>query len=502
MKRFAIAILMLGGCVYGAVAESAWLPASAQELPRWRGFNLLNKFMLEWSNGPFEEEDFRLIHELGFNFVRLPMDYRVWIVDGDWRRFNEAVFKEIDQAVAWGGRYGIHVCICFHRAPGYTVAQPEEAANLWTDPEAQAVCAQHWAHFARRYQGIPNERLSFNLFNEPGEVSGGDYARVAKILVDAIRTEDPERLIIADGPYWGRKPCPELIPLGVAQATRGYEPSNISHYRAEWIDSKGMPEPTWPLPLTNQFLFGPGKPELQAPLRIEGPFADGLELRVRIGTVSVRGHLVVSADGAAIWEHEFVCGPGDGEWKEAVFKEEWQAYQNRYDRDYSITVPKGAAAVELNNTEGDWMSIVEVGVRAPGATDGAEGVLHLMVAWGTPNPPIAVVHGDEGWTFVSPEMVDRESLWRDFVVPWQSVERQGVGVMVGEWGAYNKTPHAVTLRWMEDCLRNWQAAGWGWALWNFRGSFGVLDSGREDVVYEAWRGHGLDRGMLELLQQY
>ena len=53
---------------------------------------------------------------------------------------------------------------------------------------------------------------------------------------------------------------------------------------------------------------------------------------------------------------------------------------------------------------------------------------------------------------------------------------------------------------MRDCLAAWKAAGWGWALWNFRGGFGILDSDRADVTYEDWRGHKLDRAMLELLQ--
>jgi endoglucanase len=72
----------------------------------------------------------------------------------------------------------------------------------------------------------------------------------------------------------------------------------------------------------------------------------------------------------------------------------------------------------------------------------------------------------------------------------------------GEWGAYNKTPHDVVLRWMEDCLSNFKRAGWGWALWNFRGSFGILDSERSDVQYEDYEGHRLDHRMLELLQKY
>jgi len=42
--------------------------------------------------------------------------------------------------------------------------------------------------------------------------------------------------------------------------------------------------------------------------------------------------------------------------------------------------------------------------------------------------------------------------------------------------------------------------GWGWALWGFRGSFGFIDSQRADAQYENWKGHQLDRAMLELLR--
>jgi len=52
---------------------------------------------------------------------------------------------------------------------------------------------------------------------------------------------------------------------------------------------------------------------------------------------------------------------------------------------------------------------------------------------------------------------------------------------------------------MNDLLALWKELGWGWSLWNLRGSFGVLDSGRSDVRYESYNGHLLDRAMLELL---
>ena len=143
--------------------------------------------MLTSGRKPFVEDDFRLIAQLGFNFVRLPMDYRFWIKDGDWEQFDEPTLQEIDQAVQWGGKYGIHVCLNFHRAPGYTVAKPPEKTSLWTDPPTQRVCALHWATFARRYRGIPSAQLSFNLMNEPAGVEPEVYLAVVRQLADAIR---------------------------------------------------------------------------------------------------------------------------------------------------------------------------------------------------------------------------------------------------------------------------------------------------------------------------
>jgi hypothetical protein len=74
--------------------------------------------------------------------------------------------------------------------------------------------------------------------------------------------------------------------------------------------------------------------------------------------------------------------------------------------------------------------------------------------------------------------------------------------MVGELGAYHFTPHSVVLAWIGNCRKNWKKAGWGWALWNFREDFGVLDPNRAAVAHEPWESHLLDREMLDLLQRF
>jgi aryl-phospho-beta-D-glucosidase BglC (GH1 family) len=61
-------------------------PAPANN-PRWYGFNLLEYFSTDpdWmkyfpykNDGMFQEDDFRWMRDWGFNWVRLPMDYRFW----------------------------------------------------------------------------------------------------------------------------------------------------------------------------------------------------------------------------------------------------------------------------------------------------------------------------------------------------------------------------------------------------------------------------------------
>ena len=86
--------------------------------------------------------------------------------------------------------------------------------------------------------------------------------------------------------------------------------------------------------------------------------------------------------------------------------------------------------------------------------------------------------------------------------PWIELASQGVGVHCGEGGAYNQTPHDVVLAWFRDVLEILTAHNIGYALWNFRGNFGILDSDRVDVAYEDWHGHKLDRELLNLLQAF
>ena len=84
-------------------------------------------------------------------------------------------------------------------------------------------------------------------------------------------------------------------------------------------------------------------------------------------------------------------------------------------------------------------------------------------------------------------MYQKEDLEKHYA-PWIALLEQGVGVHCGELGCYNKTPHEVFLAWFGDILDILDENGIGFGLWEFSGTFGVLNSGRTDVDYEDWYG--------------
>ena len=179
------AAIASAGVFAQAKAPAAARPLHAK-LPRWRGFNLLEKFN-NGKNRKFVETDFQWLSDWGFDFVRLPMDYRCWTDAADPYKLDEKILAHIDQAVEFGKKYGVHVSLNLHRAPGYTVAHPPEKLNLWKDPEAQKQFAFQWAAFAKRYRGIPSNRLSFGLVNEPARIDSKTYAAAAKVAIAAVR---------------------------------------------------------------------------------------------------------------------------------------------------------------------------------------------------------------------------------------------------------------------------------------------------------------------------
>lgn len=126
-------------------------------------------------------------------------------------------------------------------------------------------------------------------------------------------------------------------------------------------------------------------------------------------------------------------------------------------------------------------------------------ISHYKAPWANKtveNLPEPKWPGQVGNQYLSREMLEK------FYAPWIDLKNQGVGVHCGECGCWNKTPHGVFLAWFEDVLDILTSNGIGYALWEFSGDFGLLNSRRDDIDYADWHGEKLDKKLLNLLQKY
>jgi len=95
----AVAIASLTGLGISTLAKQDTKPKHIIKFPRYRGFNLTQKTGGTGPGRKFEEEDFEIMAEWGFDFARIPMSYWNWSSKEDWFTINEDVMTDIDEVV-------------------------------------------------------------------------------------------------------------------------------------------------------------------------------------------------------------------------------------------------------------------------------------------------------------------------------------------------------------------------------------------------------------------
>jgi aryl-phospho-beta-D-glucosidase BglC (GH1 family) len=504
MKGIVLQFLLIAFILSACKHEEAGLVFTPIDLHKFstehKGFNLLGKFDVGWSNYGFSEEEFIIVKDLGFNFVRLPLDYRTYTQPGNWDIFLEEEIAEIDKAVEYGEKYGVHVCINLHRAPGYCVnpasnLPSNQNVSLWSDASAQKAFVNHWDYFATRYRDVPWERLSFNLVNEPGSMDETAYVHVMKMAIDRMQSINPDRIIFVDGLNYARDILTSLNDKqNIIQAIHVYDPFNLTHYKAEWVSgSDSWPLPVWPMTDINMYLYGPVKTEYQSSLILEGIFPKDMEVIVNVHQVSIQSRLEIKLDAGVIFSKSFICGPDLGEDWTQIINSQW-GYQNISGKDYSVMLPLSGTKLTFSNTAGDWMSFNKITLRT--ATDTLE-IIPANTSWGIKQATFKITSDGKITDNDGNPAVPLGNLTKKL----DAARSENIPVMIQEFGVYNKTPHAVTLSYLSDVVKVFNNYKIGYAMWNMIGTMGIINSERADCVYEPYRGKSIDSQMTTIIQR-
>lgn len=113
------------------------------------------------------------------------------------------------------------------------------------------------------------------------------------------------------------------------------------------------------------FLYGPAKPEMQAPARLKVTLAKPSKLHVRVASVSQSARLRIAVNGKEAGSFAFNPNPDGPRGYESTkqFPEYGGIYQAVFNKTVTVPVPAGESLVELSNAEGDWLTLATVTVE-------------------------------------------------------------------------------------------------------------------------------------------
>src|SRR5713226_9066642 len=155
------------------------------------------------------EDDIRFIKSVGFNTVRIPLHYALFMTaDGT---ISGEGWALLDRVLGWAREAGLYVIVDLHAAPGgQTGINHDDGPGyplMFYVARDRELTVKLWRAIAQRYSGDP-AILGYDILNEPI----APYHDTATLnmrlepfyrqVTQAIREVDPSRIVILAGGQW------------------------------------------------------------------------------------------------------------------------------------------------------------------------------------------------------------------------------------------------------------------------------------------------------------
>ena len=209
------------------------------------------------------EDDIRLIHQLGFDHVRLSVDA---VPLSEWQGSREGstpFMAELDRVVRAITAEGMAVIVDVHPESDY------KATLLRGNAPVERFGAL-WQAIAKHFAGTDPELVFFEVMNEPEQEDTFRWQGIEAAVAREIRAVAPRHTIIVAGAHYsGLDDLLLLQPVAVENVIytfHDYEPFPFTHQGATWTDPRVAPLRNVPYPST---------PENVAANQAQEPTLDG-----------------------------------------------------------------------------------------------------------------------------------------------------------------------------------------------------------------------------------
>lgn len=187
------------------------------------------------------EEDIRNIASIGFDHVRVPVDYIV-LEDEDGAE-REDGYIYLDNCREWCEKHGLNMLIDLHECYGYSfdpLKKDMDREKFFYDAELQARFLKLWRKIAERFKDYPDQ-VAFEPLNEVVLMDVADaWNKVAADFIKTVREICPDHILIIGGVCYSNVTTVPLLDLPMDEKIvynfHCYEPMIFTHQAAYWVE--------------------------------------------------------------------------------------------------------------------------------------------------------------------------------------------------------------------------------------------------------------------------
>lgn len=188
-----------------------------------------------------QEDDFARLEEIGFDFVRIPID-EVQFWDEQGNKLPEA-WDLLNNALDWAKKHNLRAIVDLHIIRSHyfnAVNEGDKAANtLFTSEKSQEDLINLWRQLSEFLKDRSNDWVAYEFMNEPVAEEHEQWNQLIAKVHKALRELEPQRTLVIGSNLWqGHQTIKYLkVPEGdknIILSFHYYNPMLLTHYGAWW----------------------------------------------------------------------------------------------------------------------------------------------------------------------------------------------------------------------------------------------------------------------------
>lgn len=152
------------------------------------------------------EDDFKFLNKLGVNFLRVPINYRLFL-DDNTLTFDEFGFRKVKRLLDLCEEHHIFCMLDMHTAPGgqnpdWHSDNRTGVPQFWEFKALRQQLVTVWGEIAKRFGNQYSYLLGYDLLNEPAMANLDVLNQYFKDSIAAIRQSDTNHAVILEGDHF------------------------------------------------------------------------------------------------------------------------------------------------------------------------------------------------------------------------------------------------------------------------------------------------------------